>query len=44
MSVTTDRPGAGPARSLSWLVRLFEYKPFLVFVCMLPTIGLLMVS
>src|SRR5215471_9166684 len=26
-----------------WLTRLFDYKPFLVFLCMLPTIGLLLV-
>src|SRR5438874_5158204 len=27
----------------SWLVRLFDWKPFLVAMCMLPTIGLLTV-
>ncbi|MFN6998623.1 sugar ABC transporter permease [Elioraea tepidiphila] len=27
----------------SWLVRLFDWKPFLIFACMLPAIGLLMV-
>src|SRR5207237_9878108 len=27
----------------SLLTRLFDYKPFLVFLCMLPTIGLLVV-
>ena len=27
----------------SWLVRLFDYKPFLVFVCLLPACGLLLV-
>ncbi|MEJ0016449.1 MAG: sugar ABC transporter permease [Acetobacteraceae bacterium] len=26
-----------------WVTRLFDYKPFLVFLCMLPTIGLLVV-
>ncbi len=26
-----------------WLTRLFDSKPFLVFLCMLPTIGLLLV-
>jgi multiple sugar transport system permease protein len=26
-----------------WLTRLFDYKPFLVFLCLLPTIGLLVV-
>ena len=27
----------------SWLVRLFDYKPFLVFICLLPALGLLTV-
>ena len=27
----------------SWLVRLFDYKPFLVFICLLPAVGLLTV-
>jgi multiple sugar transport system permease protein len=27
----------------SWLARLFEWKPFLVFLCMLPAVGLLTV-
>lgn len=27
----------------SWLVRLFDWKPFLVVMCMLPTVGLLAV-
>lgn len=26
-----------------WLTRLFDYKPFLVFLCLLPTVGLLTV-
>ncbi len=26
-----------------WLTRLFDYKPFLVALCMLPTAGLLLV-
>ncbi len=26
-----------------WVTRMFDYKPFLVFLCMLPTIGLLVV-
>ena len=26
-----------------WLTRLFDYKPFLVVLCMLPTAGLLLV-
>src|SRR4051812_5010327 len=32
-----------PNRQHSWIGRLFDYKPFLVFLCMLPTIGLLVV-
>jgi multiple sugar transport system permease protein len=27
----------------NWLVRLFDYKPFLVFMCLLPACGLLLV-
>ena len=27
----------------SWLVRLFDWKPFLIFMCMLPAAGLLLV-
>jgi multiple sugar transport system permease protein len=27
----------------NWLVRLFDWKPFLIVVCMLPTVGLLTV-
>ena len=26
----------------NWLVRLFDYKPFLIFVCLLPAVGLLL--
>ena len=32
-----------PRSTQSWLVRLFDYKPFLVFVCLLPACGLLLV-
>ncbi len=27
----------------SWLVRLFDWKPFLIFACLLPAVGLLLV-
>src|SRR6202008_4944515 len=27
----------------NWLVRLFDWKPFLIFVCLLPALGLLLV-
>src|SRR5271163_1877011 len=26
----------------NWLARLFDYKPFLVFICLLPAVGLLL--
>lgn len=32
-----------PRAQPSWLVRLFDWKPFLVVVCMLPAVGLLTV-
>ncbi len=28
---------------LHWLARLFDYKPFLIFMCLLPAVGLLVV-
>jgi multiple sugar transport system permease protein len=40
---TTTAPRWTPVRSESrWLVRLFDWKPFLIFVCMLPAAGLLL--
>ena len=27
----------------NWLVRLFDWKPFLIFICLLPAVGLLLV-
>ncbi|SFC48835.1 multiple sugar transport system permease protein [Bosea sp. CRIB-10] len=32
-----------PQLTQSWLVRLFDYKPFLIFICLLPALGLLLV-
>src|SRR5574340_247228 len=32
-----------PRRQDTWLGRLFDYKPFLVALCLLPTVGLLVV-
>jgi multiple sugar transport system permease protein len=32
-----------PTQRQNWLVRLFDWKPFLVVVCMLPAVGLLTV-
>jgi multiple sugar transport system permease protein len=44
---TTVEAAAGRLRLVrqpdGWLTRLFDYKPFLVFICMLPTVGLLVV-
>ncbi|KUL93622.1 ABC transporter permease [Bosea sp. WAO] len=34
---------AGHQFSHGWLTRLFDYKPFLVFICLLPALGLLLV-
>lgn len=34
---------AGNQFSQGWLTRLFDYKPFLVFICLLPALGLLLV-
>lgn len=31
------------ARPDNWITRLFDYKPFLIFLCLLPGIGLLLV-
>jgi multiple sugar transport system permease protein len=36
---TWTRPQVQP----NWIVRLFDWKPFLVFMCMLPAAGLLLV-
>ncbi|WP_375312737.1 sugar ABC transporter permease [Bradyrhizobium sp. A5] len=43
MSVTTLPPLALAHRQPSWLVRLFDYKPFLIVMCLAPAIGLLAV-
>jgi multiple sugar transport system permease protein len=40
---TTARSWQAAATQPSWLVRLFDYKPFLIVICMLPCIGLLVV-
>src|SRR3954454_5206691 len=41
ISGTTDWPRGRVEQS--WLVRLFDYKPILVFICLLPACGLLLV-
>ncbi len=48
MDATVDTRGAAHPISFvrkpdSWLTKLFDYKPFLVFLCLLPTLGLLLV-
>ncbi|WP_338304791.1 sugar ABC transporter permease, partial [Bradyrhizobium ottawaense] len=43
MSVTALSSQALAQRQPSWLVRLFDYKPFLIMMCLAPAIGLLSV-
>src|SRR3954447_21924925 len=43
MSVTTAPEWVRRRAEPSWLARLFDYKPFLVFACLLPAVGLLLV-
>ena len=43
MSVTTLSSPVLAHRQQSWLVRLFDYKPFLIVMCLAPAIGLLSV-
>ena len=43
MSVTTLPSRGALHRQPGWLVRLFDYKPFLIVVCLAPAIGLLLV-
>ena len=43
MSVTTAPAWVQARPQPNWLVRLFDWKPFLVFLCMLPAAGLLLV-
>ena len=43
MSVTTLPSRRAVQRQPGWLVRLFDYKPFLIVVCLTPAIGLLLV-
>ncbi len=42
MAARSERAGWGTGRA-NWLARLFEYKPFLIFMCLLPAVGLLVV-
>jgi multiple sugar transport system permease protein len=43
MSVTADADWTHVRPQPNWLMRLFDWKPFLVFMCMLPAAGLLLV-
>src|SRR5271169_1921416 len=43
MSVTTIATRTTLYPQPNWLVRLFDYKPFLIAVCLTPAIGLLLV-
>jgi multiple sugar transport system permease protein len=44
MATTIETTSWTPTRSEpGWLARLFDYKPFLVFICLLPAAGLLLV-
>jgi multiple sugar transport system permease protein len=43
MSVTAAPAWTRARQEPNWLTRLFDWKPFLVLVCMLPAVGLLMV-
>ncbi len=42
MAVRTE-PLVTQGRRESWLVRLFDWKPFLIVMCLLPAVGLLLV-
>src|SRR6266568_3832276 len=43
MSVTTLPSRGLVHRQPGWLARLFDYKPFLIVICLTPAIGLLLV-
>ena len=44
MSATIETPIWTAVRTRpGWLARLFDYKPFLIFICLLPAAGLLLV-
>jgi len=43
MTVTTMTDWTRARPQPGWLARLFDYKPFLVFMCLLPALGLLLV-
>ncbi len=43
MSVTTAPEWVRQRAEPGWLARLFDWKPFLIFACLLPAVGLLLV-
>ncbi len=43
MSATTAPTWVRARRDPSWIVKLFDWKPFLVFACLFPAVGLLTV-
>jgi multiple sugar transport system permease protein len=43
MAIAAEAPRAAPHFQQSWLSKLFDYKPFLIFVCLLPAAVLLLV-
>src|SRR3979411_35525 len=43
MSVTTALSRTAIHQQRGWLGRLFDYKPFLIIICLTPAIGLLLV-
>src|SRR5260370_5931158 len=43
MTLATTLPRRSEPAQPNWLVRLFDYKPFLIVICLTPAIGLLLV-
>ena len=43
MTLATTLPGRADQTRPNWLAKLFDYKPFLIVVCLTPAIGLLLV-
>src|SRR5882762_10058663 len=43
MTLATTLPRRSEPAQPNWLVKLFDYKPFLIVICLTPAIGLLLV-
>ena len=43
MTLASTLPRSADHMQPNWLVRLFDYKPFLIVICLTPAIGLLAV-